>query len=117
MLNQSDALDRVYHALADASRRRVVLQLSKAPATVSELARPLKMSLPSVLQHLRVLEDSGLIRSEKSGRVRTCHIEAKALGRAERWIAAQRQQLEQRLDRLGAFLAESRQKPHTRKQQ
>jgi DNA-binding transcriptional ArsR family regulator len=75
------------------------------------------MSLPSVLQHLRVLQESGLIRSEKVGRVRTCHIDAKALGRAEQWIAAQRRQLEQRLDRLADFLAEDGPKPHKEKEQ
>lgn len=106
MLNNEINLDRVFHALADASRRKVVLRLAKAPATVSELAKPLQMSLPSVLQHLQVLEASGLIRTEKVGRVRTCHIEEKALNRAEMWISAQRSELERRLDRLGEYLAQ-----------
>jgi DNA-binding transcriptional ArsR family regulator len=115
MLNQSEAMDRVFHALADASRRSVVRQLSRAPATVSELAKPLNMSLPSVMQHLQVLEESGLIRTEKVGRVRTCHIELKALSAAEGWIAAQRTMWGHRLDRLGDFLAANRPQPAGRK--
>jgi DNA-binding transcriptional ArsR family regulator len=104
MLNQSEAMDRVFHALADPSRRRVVQQLSRAPASVSELAKPLDMSLPSVMQHLQVLEESGLIRTEKVGRVRTCHIEPKALSVAEGWIAAQRTMWSHRLDRIADLL-------------
>ena len=107
MLNQSNSLDRMFHALADASRRRVVRQLSRAPATVSEVAKPLRMSLPSVLQHLKVLEESGLIRTEKTGRIRTCHIEPRVLSRAETWIASQRAVLQLRLDRLGDFLSDT----------
>lgn len=106
MLNQSDSLDRMFHALADPSRRRVVEQLSRGAASVSDLAKPLKMSLPSVLQHLQVLEESGLIRSEKVGRVRTCRIEPKAMTRAEHWITRQRAVWESRLDRLDAYLKE-----------
>lgn len=94
----------MFQALADPSRRRVVEHLSRGAASVSELAKPLKMSLPSVLQHLQVLEDCGLIRSEKVGRVRTCHIEPKALMRAEQWIMRQRSIWDKRLDRLGAYL-------------
>lgn len=82
------------------------MHLSKAPASVSELAKPLKMSMPSVLQHLQVLEECGLIRSEKVGRVRTCQIEHKVLSVAERWIATLREQHVRRFDRLAAFLAE-----------
>jgi DNA-binding transcriptional ArsR family regulator len=115
MLNQSQAMDRVFHALADASRRSVVQQLSRAPATVSELAEPLNMSLPSVIQHLQVLEECGLIRTEKVGRVRTCRIELKALSVAEGWIAAQRTMWNRRLDRLGDFLDANRPKPVRRK--
>ena len=81
-------------------------QLSRGSASVSELAKPLEMSLPSVLQHLQILEESGLIRSEKRGRAGTCRIEPKALARAEHWIVRQREIWEQRLDRLGAYLAE-----------
>src|SRR5690348_17039893 len=99
-------LDRMFQALADPTRRSMVERLSRGPASVSELAEPLAMSLPSVLQHLQMLEDSGLVRSEKSGRVRTCHIEPAALRTAEQWIGQRRAALERKLDRLGAFLAE-----------
>src|SRR5262245_47440233 len=104
MLNQSPDLDRLFHALADPARRAMVERLSHGPAAVSELARPLPMSLPSVMQHLGVLEAAGLVRSEKIGRVRTCAIEPRALSRAEQWINARRTEWEQRLDRLGAYL-------------
>lgn len=105
MLNQSAALDGAFHALADPSRRLMVERLTRGPASVSELARPLKMSLPGVVQHLRVLETSGLVRSEKVGRVRTCRIEPAALSRAEQWISERRAGWERRLDRLGDYLA------------
>jgi DNA-binding transcriptional ArsR family regulator len=105
MLNQSTALDLMFQALADPSRRVMVERLSRGPASVSELAKPLAMSLPAVVQHLQVLETSGLIRSEKVGRVRTCRIEPKALQMAERWINERRAAWERRLDRLGDFLA------------
>ena len=83
MTNNSAALDRVFHALADPSRRAIVQRLCRGPASVSELARPLAMALPTVLQHLDVLEMSRLIRSEKAGRVRTCHLEPAALATIE----------------------------------
>ena len=105
MINQSAPLDLVFHALADPSRRAMVERLSRGPASVSELARPLAISLPAVVQHLQVLERSGLVRSEKVGRVRTCRIEPATLGTAERWIAERRTGWERRLDRLGAYLA------------
>ena len=105
MLNESPQLDLAFQALADPSRRRMVAQLSRGPASVSELARPLPISLPAVLQHLQMLEASGLVRSEKKGRVRTCRIEPKALSRAESWIAEQRALWEGRLDRLEDYLA------------
>jgi DNA-binding transcriptional ArsR family regulator len=106
MLNQQVPLDPVFHALADPSRRGMVERLSRGPASVSELARPLPMSLAAVLQHLQVLERSGLVRTEKVGRVRTCRIEPAALRAAERWIAERRAGWERRLDRLGDYLAE-----------
>jgi DNA-binding transcriptional ArsR family regulator len=114
MLNQSAPLDRLFQALADPSRRIMVDRLSRGPASVSELARPLSMSLPGVVQHLQVLEASGLVRSEKVGRVRTCRIEPTALGTAERWIAERRTGWERRLDRLGDYLAEHPEEPSTR---
>jgi DNA-binding transcriptional ArsR family regulator len=103
VLNQS--LDLMFAALADPSRRSMVERLSRGPAAVKELAAPLAMSLPAVLQHLQVLEASGLVRSEKVGRVRTCRIEPVALQAAEQWIADRRAGWEQRLDRLGDYLS------------
>lgn len=97
-------LDRRFHALADASRRSIVARLSAGPASVSELAEPLEMSLPSVLQHLGVLQDCGLVRSQKVGRVRTCRLEPEALHAMEAWIARHRAAWEARLDRLGDVL-------------
>ena len=104
MLNQSADLDRLFQALADPARRAMLERLALGPAPVSELARPLPMSLPSAMQHLAVLEAAGLVRSEKVGRVRTCAIEPEALGEAERWINARRIEWEHRLDRLGDYL-------------
>ena len=104
MLNQSTTLDLLFHALADPARRAMMERLSRGPAPVSELARPLPMSLPSVLQHLGVLETAGLVRSEKVGRVRTCAIEPQALSQAEQWINARRIEWDRHLDRLGDYL-------------
>jgi DNA-binding transcriptional ArsR family regulator len=98
------ALDRTFHALSDPTRRAMVLRLARGPASVSELARPLQVSLPAVMQHLAVLEASGIVRSEKVGRVRTCRVETKVLGQAEQWIAQRREQWERKLDRLGEYL-------------
>lgn len=95
----------MFQALADPTRRMMVDRLSRGPASVSELARPFDMSLPAVVQHLQVLEQSGLVRSEKVGRVRTCTIDSGALSQAEKWINDRRIQWEHRLDRLGDFLA------------
>ncbi|MBB3147780.1 MULTISPECIES: ArsR/SmtB family transcription factor [Phyllobacterium] len=106
MLNQQAPLDLMFQALADPSRRIMVERLSRGPASVSELAKPFAMSLPAVVQHLQVLEASGLIRSEKIGRVRTCHIEWAALQTAEEWMLERRKTWEHRLDRLGDFLAD-----------
>ena len=96
----------VFHALADPHRRSIVEQLTRGSATVSDLAEPLPMSMPAVLQHIQVLEKSGLVRSRKVGRVRTCSIEVKALRPVERWIEQRRTGWEQRLDSLGVYLAE-----------
>ncbi len=104
MPNQKNALDPVFHALADPTRRAVVQKLSQGPATVSELARPFDMALPSFLQYLQTLEKSGLIHSKKAGRVRTCELHGAALKEAEQWIAEQRLVWEGRLDRLDAYL-------------
>jgi DNA-binding transcriptional ArsR family regulator len=100
------SLDLAYAALSDGSRRSMVDRLSRGPATVKELAAPLTMSLPAVLQHLRVLEESGLVRSEKVGRVRTCRLQPAALQAAEQWIADRRAGWVSNLDRLERFLQE-----------
>ena len=105
MLNHP-RLDLVFQALSDPSRRMMVERLSRGPATVSDLAQPLDMSLPAVMQHLQVLETSGLVRSEKAGRVRTCRIEPNVLATAEGWFAKRRASWERRFDRLEAFLAD-----------
>jgi DNA-binding transcriptional ArsR family regulator len=98
-------LDQVFQALADPTRRGLVERLVRGPASVSELSRPLAMSLPAAMQHLQVLETAGLVSSEKAGRVRTCRIEPAALRAAEAWITNQRTAWETRLDRLGDYLA------------
>ncbi|MEX2642859.1 MAG: metalloregulator ArsR/SmtB family transcription factor [Acetobacterales bacterium] len=104
MPNLQPDLDSVFHALADPTRRAIVARLMQGPASVSELALPFSMAMPSLLQHLRVLERSGLVRSEKTGRVRTCRIEPAPLGEAATWIAEQRALWEGRLDRLEAYV-------------
>ena len=104
----------MFAALGDRSRREMVDQLSRGPASVSELARPLGISLPAVVQHLHVLEASGLVRSEKVGRVRTCRIEPAALRAAEDWVTERRRSWEARLDRLGEYLTEHPDKPTRR---
>lgn len=103
----------MFQALADPARRVMVERLSRGPASVSELAQPLTMSLPAVLQHLGVLEASGLVRTEKVGRVRTCHIEPKALRTAEQWISERRTVWKRRLDRLADYLAEHPEDPNS----
>src|SRR3954469_7233975 len=108
---EREPVDRIFHALADPNRRVIVERLSRGPATVSELAQPLPMSLPAVVQHLQVLQVSGLVSSEKVGRVRTCRIEPTALRPVERWIGERRSSLERRLDRLGEYLAEGNDEP------
>jgi DNA-binding transcriptional ArsR family regulator len=104
MLKRSADLNRMFQALADPSRRSIVERLTKGPATVSELARPLAMSLPAVGQHLKVLEVSGLVSSEKVGRVRICQVDRMALRLAENWIA-ERMLWEHRFGRLAVLLA------------
>jgi DNA-binding transcriptional ArsR family regulator len=105
VLNQLDETDVVFHALSDPTRRRIVEQLSQGPASVSALAAPLPMSMPAVVQHLQVLQASGLVESEKVGRVRTCRLVVKRLDTVQDWIEARRALWERRLDRLGDFLA------------
>src|SRR3982751_6738906 len=104
MLNDSHQIDCAFSALADPVRRRMLARLSRGPASVSELAAPLPMSLPAVMQHLKALEQSGLVRSEKAGRVRTVRLEGRALSAAESWIAEQRTAWEARLERFEAHV-------------
>jgi DNA-binding transcriptional ArsR family regulator len=106
MLNhQQTPIDRMFHALAEPTRRMMVERLSRGPASVSDLAKPFAMSLPAIVQHLAVLEESGIVKTEKIGRVRTCRLEPGKLQLAEKWINERRLLWEQRLDRLGALLA------------
>ena len=97
-------LTHVFRALTDPTRRAVLERLTHGPAAVSELAQPFKMALPSFVQHLGVLEDCGLVRSEKKGRVRTYALAPQSLKAAENWLSAQRLQWERRLDALDDFL-------------
>ena len=105
MLNQS-TVDHVFHALGDPTRRQLVEHLSRGPASVSDLAKPLGITMAAVVQHIHVLERSGIIRTEKVGRVRTCRIEPEGLDVAAASIAERRSLWERRLDRLGDLLAE-----------
>ena len=104
MLNESH-VNFAFQALADPTRRAMLVRLSRGPASVSELARPLPMSLPAVLQHLKALEDSGLVTTEKKGRVRTARLEGNAIGEAEQWLTDRRTEWEAQTDRLESFLA------------
>ena len=105
MRNSKANIDRVFHALGDPTRRAIVERLSYGPISVSRLAKPLAITLAAVVQHLQVLEESGLVRTEKVGRVRTCGIEPSGLSVAEQWIDDRRTMWERRLDRLGELLA------------
>lgn len=111
MLQYQEPLDLAFQALSDPTRRRMVERLSAGPISVSALAEPLPMSMSAVMQHLKVLEAAGLVRSEKVGRVRTCRVEPEVLTAAERWLNDRRRSVERSLDRLGAFLDET--KPET----
>jgi DNA-binding transcriptional ArsR family regulator len=106
MLNHEESLDLAFRALGDRTRRTLVERLVRGPASVSELAAPLTMSLAAVVQHLQVLEAAGIVRSEKVGRVRTCRLEPAMLRAAEGWLGRQRTAWESRFDRLGDFLAD-----------
>jgi DNA-binding transcriptional ArsR family regulator len=99
-------IDRVFHALGDPTRRAILEKLSEGPISVSRLAEPLDISLAAVVQHLQVLEESGLVQTEKIGRVRTCRIEPAGLSAAEKWIGDRRSTWERRFDRLADLLAE-----------
>jgi len=107
MLTHRAQVDRVFHALGDPTRRAIVEKLSAGAISVSSLAKPLDITLAAVVQHLQVLERSGLVRTNKMGRVRTCHIEPKGLSIVERWIEERRSLWERRLDRLAAVVSEN----------
>jgi DNA-binding transcriptional ArsR family regulator len=113
VLNDVAELDRVFHALADPGRRLMLERLGQGPASVSELGRPLSMSLAAVVQHVQILEASGLVRTQKLGRTRTCSLNPAALRSAEHWISERRTLVERRLDRLGRYLAETADPPGT----
>ncbi len=106
MHRKKPGIDRVFHALGDPSRRAIIEKLSEGPISVSRLAEPLNITLAAVVQHLQVLEESGLVQTEKTGRVRTCRIEPAGLSVAAEWIGDRRSTWERRLDRLGDLLAE-----------
>jgi DNA-binding transcriptional ArsR family regulator len=106
MRKKKPDIDRVFHALGDASRRAIMEKLSQGPISVSRLAEPLDITLAAVVQHLQVLEESGLVQTEKVGRVRTCRIESAGLSVAQQWIAERRSMWERGLDRLGDLLAD-----------
>ena len=106
MPKRKPSIERIFHALGDPSRRAIVEKLSQGPISVSRLAEPLDITLAAVVQHLQVLEESGLVQTEKVGRVRTCRIEPAGLYVVEQWIGDRRSTWERRLDRLGDLLAE-----------
>jgi DNA-binding transcriptional ArsR family regulator len=106
MPSQKAKTDRVFHALGDPTRRAMMEKLSEGPITVSALAEPFAMSLAAVVQHLQLLEESGLVRTEKIGRVRTCRVDPAGLALAAQWIEDRKSTWERRLDRLGDLLAE-----------
>jgi DNA-binding transcriptional ArsR family regulator len=112
LLSPSATLDLTFEALGDPTRRKIVERLSRGPATVSELATPLDMTLAGVMQHLKVLETCGLTRSEKVGRVRTCSLETKMLRAAEDWFRSRREMWERSFDRLADYLGETDTQPN-----
>ena len=117
MLNHPVNLDRVFHALADPTRRAMIERLGRAPASVSELARPMALSLAAIVQHVQILEASGLVRTEKIGRTRTCRLDSHTLAQAERWLEARRGEWAAHLDRLGEYLERTAESPTPKKGQ
>jgi len=111
---QSQSLDRTFSALADPTRRDIVRRLSTGPASISELARPIGISLPGVMKHVRILEEARLVTTEKHGRTRECRLGPGDMGDVTRWIEASRQRWEQRLDRLEAIIEREQDRPDGR---
>src|SRR5579863_1753899 len=107
MLKQDTQLDLMFHALADSNRRSILQQLGAGPCSISELARPLSITLAGAVQHVQILETSGLISSTKLGRTRTCRLNQVALSAVEKWIAERQREVERQLDRLGEILSSS----------
>jgi DNA-binding transcriptional ArsR family regulator len=116
MLNQPIDLNRVFQALADPTRRAMIERLGRAPATVSGLAVPIAISLAAVVQHVQILEASGLVRTEKIGRTRTCRIDTNTVAAAERWLESRRSEWHTRLDRLGEYLDQAADRPTRKKE-
>lgn len=114
MTNQYTDLDRAFHALSDPTRRAIVARLAQGPASVTALSQPFSMAMPTLLQHIRVLEEGGLVVTKKEGRVRTCSIRPAAFATACGWLDRQRAIWEERLDRMEAYVAElqAREKKH-----
>jgi DNA-binding transcriptional ArsR family regulator len=110
MANQSTQLDHVFGALSDATRRAIIMRLCEGEASVGELAKPFEMALPSLMKHIRILENTGLVASEKTGRVRTCSLQTEALETIEVWLTSQRAIWEQRLDRLEIYVEKLKKK-------
>lgn len=117
VLNPAHSLDKVFHALSDPTRRAVVERLGRGPASVSEVAGPLAISLTAVLQHLQVLEQSGIVRTEKRGRIRMCRLDPDALSGAEAWFAERRALWDRRIDQLEEFLAEQQRELRAQREQ
>lgn len=106
MKQSQPKIDRVFHALGDATRRAMLVRLSHGPMSVSLLGEPFKMSLAAVVQHLQVLEEAGLVKTEKLGRVRSCRVESAGLRAAEKWLRARLPEWDRKLDKLEEFLDE-----------
>ena len=110
MEKYAERLNGIFHALSDPTRRAVLSRLGRGPAAISELAEPFDMALPSFMKHVQMLEDSGLIRTRKEGRVRTCAIETKSFAMVESWLAAQKTIWERRTDRLEKFVMDAQER-------
>jgi DNA-binding transcriptional ArsR family regulator len=111
MEHYQSRLDNLFQAIADPTRRAVLGRLSKGPASISALAQPFDMALPSFMKHIHLLEESGWVRTRKEGRVRTCELEKQAFAEADKWLSAQRRLWEARTDRLEQFVTRKKERP------